>query len=123
MRKAEARSVELDDPTGEGRLERVGSAHRLVDEREGGLRRSRNDEKRLQRQAWQPCEPGAEDLTEASRDRKRLPSLGDDPALVERTGQLDREERVAPRRFVNLAQDGARHRDAEALVQQVMELV
>jgi hypothetical protein len=101
-----------------GRLERALTNARSLEERFRGSSPSCSQPERLASGCRQAHEARTNELFERSRNRERLQWID---VLVERTGDLEREERIAARSLVDAEQRLARKRPLQPIAQEPVE--
>ena len=115
--EADPVAVDLDDAGLDRRNETrlaIDPGGRLDDRRRrmSMRRRSEQEVTALGRERLESC---LNELVERLGHRQQLPRLDDRVAAFQRAGDLEREERIAPRRLVDLRQKRARHGEVEVL--------
>jgi len=117
VRESDRIAVQLDDPCVHRFLDCLG----VWNERERRPIQRRRDEQRLAGSRRKPAEPALDEIAQSGRHGKRLTWNGLAVGLEVRARELQREERVAGRRLVQLQKRGAGKLRSEPQVDELID--
>jgi len=118
MREADRPGGLLDEVRGERRLERVVRDTCRTQQGRRGTADRRDEQQRVKRRLLEPVEPACHEPLQGLGYRKRPRRISGTLFGIERTAELEREERIAAGRLVKSQQRGPRKRLPETRLEE-----